>query len=38
MLRVTEIAFSCYAVTDMARARKFYEGVLGLNHFSYTVQ
>jgi predicted enzyme related to lactoylglutathione lyase len=30
MLKVTEIAFSCYAVTDMARARGFYEGVLGL--------
>jgi predicted enzyme related to lactoylglutathione lyase len=30
MLNVTEIAFSCYAVTDMARARKFYEDVLGL--------
>ena len=30
MLNITEIAFSCYAVTDMARARKFYEGVLGL--------
>jgi len=30
MLQVTEIAFSCYAVTDMARARKFYETVLGL--------
>jgi len=30
MIHVTEIAFSCYAVTDMARARKFYEGVLGL--------
>ena len=30
MLRVTEIAFSCYPVTDMARARRFYEGVLGL--------
>jgi len=30
MLQVTEIAFSCYAVTDMARARSFYEGVLGL--------
>jgi len=30
MLNVTEIAFSCYPVTDMARARKFYEGVLGL--------
>lgn len=30
MLKVTEIAFSCYPVTDMARARKFYEEVLGL--------
>ena len=30
MLKITEIAFSCYAVTDLARARKFYEGVLGL--------
>jgi len=29
MLKVTEIAFSCYAVADMARARKFYEEVLG---------
>lgn len=25
-----EIAFTIYAVTDMPRARKFYEGVLGL--------
>lgn len=30
MLKVSEIAFSCYAVTDMARARGFYEGTLGL--------
>ena len=30
MIRITEIAFSCYPVTDMARARKFYEEVLGL--------
>ena len=30
MLNITDIAFSCYAVTDMARARSFYEGVLGL--------
>ena len=30
MLKVTEIAFSCYAVTDIARARKFYEKILGL--------
>jgi catechol 2,3-dioxygenase-like lactoylglutathione lyase family enzyme len=29
-MRVTEIAFSCYPVTDVARARAFYEGVLGL--------
>ena len=29
-MKVTEIAFSAYAVTDIARARKFYEGVLGL--------
>jgi len=29
-MKVTEIAFSCYPVTDMARARKFYEEVLGL--------
>lgn len=30
MFKITEIAFSCYPVTDMARAREFYEGVLGL--------
>ena len=30
MLKVTEIAFTCYPVTNMARARNFYEGVLGL--------
>ena len=30
MIRATEIAFSAYPVTDMARAREFYEGVLGL--------
>jgi predicted enzyme related to lactoylglutathione lyase len=29
-MKVTEIAFSCYPVTDMARARTFYEQVLGL--------
>lgn len=28
--KISEIAFSCYAVTDVARARRFYEGVLGL--------
>jgi predicted enzyme related to lactoylglutathione lyase len=31
MIKILEIAFSCYAVTDFARARGFYEGVLGLN-------
>ena len=30
MLKVTEIAFSCYPVKDMKRSREFYEGVLGL--------
>ena len=30
MLKVSEIAFTCYPVTNMERARKFYEGVLGL--------
>jgi predicted enzyme related to lactoylglutathione lyase len=30
MLKVTEVAFSCYPVTDMPRARAFFEGVLGL--------
>jgi predicted enzyme related to lactoylglutathione lyase len=29
-IRVTEIAFTGYPVTDVARARAFYEGVLGL--------
>ena len=30
MLKVTELAFCCYAVTDMKRARAFYEGTLNL--------
>ncbi len=30
MINVTEIAFTGYPVTDMPRARAFYEGVLGL--------
>jgi catechol 2,3-dioxygenase-like lactoylglutathione lyase family enzyme len=30
MIRYKEIAFVAYPVTDMSRARKFYEGVLGL--------
>jgi len=29
-LQITEIAFSSYPVTDIARARAFYEGTLGL--------
>lgn len=29
-MKVIELAFCCYAVTDMARARSFYEGVLNL--------
>ena len=30
MLQVTGIAFALYHVTDVPRARKFYEGILGL--------
>jgi len=30
MLKITELAFTGYPVTDVARARAFYEGVLGL--------
>lgn len=30
MIKVTEFAFTGYPVTDMARARDFYESVLGL--------
>ena len=30
MIKAIEIAFTCYPVTDMARARNFYEAVLGL--------
>ena len=29
-MKVNEIAFSCYPVTDMARSKAFYEGILGL--------
>jgi catechol 2,3-dioxygenase-like lactoylglutathione lyase family enzyme len=29
-MKVQEIAFSCYPVTNMERARAFYEGILGL--------
>jgi predicted enzyme related to lactoylglutathione lyase len=30
MIRYKEIAFTAYAVTNMPKARRFYEGVLGL--------
>ncbi len=30
MIRYKEIAFIAYPITDVARSRKFYEGVLGL--------
>ena len=30
MIKISEIAFSCYPVTDVAWARAFYEDVLGL--------
>ena len=36
MLKVIELAFSCYAVTDMKRARAFYEGALGLKPTTVT--
>lgn len=29
-MKILEVAFSCYPVTDMPRARAFYEGILGL--------
>ena len=29
-MKITEIAFTGYSVTDMKRAKQFYEGVLGL--------
>ena len=30
MIRYSDVAFTAYAVTDLERARAFYEGVLGL--------
>ena len=30
MIRYKEVAFTAYPATDIARSRKFYEGVLGL--------
>ncbi|MGC1481769.1 MAG: VOC family protein [Chthoniobacterales bacterium] len=29
-MKISEIAFTCYPVTDVQRAKAFYEGVLGL--------
>ena len=36
MIKITELAFCCYAVTNMARARAFYEGVLELKPTTVT--
>jgi predicted enzyme related to lactoylglutathione lyase len=36
MIRYKEIAFIAYPVTGMARARRFYEGVLGLKSNGFT--
>jgi len=30
MIKIKEVAFFCYAVSDMKKARGFYEGILGL--------
>ena len=30
MIRIKEIAFTCYPITDVARARSFYQQLLGL--------
>jgi catechol 2,3-dioxygenase-like lactoylglutathione lyase family enzyme len=30
MIKITEVAFTCYAVSDMPRSRAFYERILGL--------
>ena len=35
-MKVIELAFCCYAVTDMERAREFYEGVLHLTPTTVT--
>ena len=35
-MKVIELAFCCYAVTDMKRAREFYEGVLNLKPTTVT--
>ena len=31
-ITIKEVAFVCHTVSDIPRARKFYEGVLGLKH------
>ncbi len=33
-MKITEIAYTCYAVNDIKKARAFYEGVLGLKSSS----
>jgi catechol 2,3-dioxygenase-like lactoylglutathione lyase family enzyme len=35
-MKVIELAFCCYAVTDMKRAREFYEDVLNLQPTTVT--
>jgi catechol 2,3-dioxygenase-like lactoylglutathione lyase family enzyme len=35
-MKVIELAFCCYAVTDMKRSRNFYEGVLNLKPTTVT--
>jgi predicted enzyme related to lactoylglutathione lyase len=37
-VQINEIAFVAYAVTDVARARAFYEGILGLKPASVMVK
>ena len=36
MLKVIELAFCCYAVTDMKRGRAFYESMLNLKPTTVT--
>ena len=35
-MKFTEVAFTCYPVTDLAASRAFYEGVLGLTPATIT--
>src|ERR1700744_3474943 len=32
MIKVTSVAFTSYAVTDLKKSRAFYEGILGLKY------